>query len=93
MVATSRRSKFSPDLNLFQMGVVLVGVPLVLELVCISVLFYLYKAAEEQSKRVEHTRNVRSVSDRIMNGYAAAAISVMEFSSKRAQDSKTKYLN
>lgn len=93
MVATSRRSKFSPDLNLFQMGVVLVGVPLVLELVCISVLFYLYKAAEEQSKRVEHTRNVRSVSDRIINGYASAGTAVLEYSFKRDQESRTKYQN
>lgn len=93
MVATRQRSKFSLDLNLFQMGVVLVGVPLVLELVCISVLFYLYKAAEEQSKRVEHTRNVRSVSDRIINGYASAGTAVLEYSFKRDQESRVKYLN
>ncbi len=65
MVSEKKRIKF--DLNVFQMGHVLVGVPLLFEIVFIILLFGLYKTAEAKTVEVEHTRNVRAVADRVLN--------------------------
>jgi len=91
MVAQRKRLKF--DLNVFQMGLVLVGVPLLFETLLIAVLFGLYKAAERETGKVEHTRDVRAVADRVLNGFAAASMSLLEFSFRRDQNSRMEFLH
>lgn len=78
---------------MFQMGLVLVGVPLLFELVFIVILYGFFKAAEAKTLEVEHTRNVRAVADRVLNGYAAAAMSLLEFSFRRDQNSRMEFMH
>jgi PAS domain S-box-containing protein len=91
MASDRKRLRF--DLNVFQMGLVLVGVPLLIETLIIAVLFGLYKAAESQTTKVEHTRDVRAVADRVLNGYGAASMSLLEFSFRRDQNSRMEFLH
>ncbi|MBA3859620.1 MAG: hypothetical protein C0507_22160 [Cyanobacteria bacterium PR.3.49] len=91
MASERKRVKF--DLNVFQMGLVLVGVPLLIETLIIAVLFGLYKKAEEETAKVEHTRDVRAVADRVLNGYGAASMSLLEFSFRRDQNSRMEFLH
>ncbi|MCC7531680.1 MAG: hypothetical protein IT342_24465, partial [Candidatus Melainabacteria bacterium] len=90
-VPSKRRLRF--DLNVFQMGLVLVGVPLLFEIIFVIGLFVAYKAAEAKTAEVEHTRNVRAVADRVLNGYAAASMSLLEFSFRRDQNSRMEYMH
>ncbi len=86
-----RRPKF--DLNVFQMGLVLVGVPLIFEIVFVAFIYGFYKTAEAKTFEVEHTRNVRAVADRVLNGYAAASMALLEFSFRRDQNSRMEFMH
>ena len=90
-VPKQQRLRF--DLSVFQMGLVLVGVPLLVEIIFIVGLFVAYKAAEAKTAEVEHTRNVRAIADRVLNGYAAASMSLLEFSFRRDQNSRIEYMH
>jgi len=90
-IPSKRRLKF--DLSVFQMGLVLVGVPLLFEIIFVIGLFVAYKAAEAKTAEVEHTRNVRAIADRVLNGYAAASMSLLEFSFRRDQNSRMEYMH
>lgn len=91
MVSEKKRIRFG--LNVFQMGLVLIGVPLLFELGFMIGIYDLYKRAEAKTAEVEHTRNVRAVADRVLNGYAAASMSLLEFSFRRDQNSRTEYMH
>lgn len=80
-------------LTLFQMGLVLVGVPLLFEMVFIVGMYWFYKTAEAKTIEVEHTRNVRAEADRVLNGYAAASMSLLEFSFRRDQNSRMEFMH
>ena len=88
-----RRKKPKFDLTMFQMGLVLVGVPLLFEMTFIIGLYWFYKTAEAKTIEVEHTRNVRAEADRVLNGYAAASMSLLEFSFRRDQNSRMEYMH
>lgn len=78
---------------MFQMGLVLVGVPLLFEMIFIIGLYWFYKTAEAKTIEVEHTRNVRAEADRVLNGYAAASMSLLEFSFRRDQNSRMEFMH
>ncbi len=91
MVSAKKSFKF--DLNVFQMGLVLVGVPLLFEIAFVVTLFVFYKQAEAKTAEVTHTRDVRAVADRVLNGYAAASMSLLEFSFRRDQNSRMEFVH
>lgn len=94
-VQEGRTEKKKPrfDLTMFQMGLVLVGVPLLFEMAFIVGLYWFYKTAEAKTIEVEHTRNVRAEADRVLNGYAAASMSLLEFSFRRDQNSRMEFMH
>lgn len=92
-VEASRKKKPRFDLTMFQMGLVLVGVPLIFEMTFIIGLYWFYKTAEAKTIEVEHTRNVRAEADRVLNGYAAASMSLLEFSFRRDQNSRMEFMH
>lgn len=91
--APNRKEKLKFDLTMFQMGLVLVGVPLLFEMTFIIGLYWFYKTAEAKTIEVEHTRNVRAEADRVLNGYAAASMSLLEFSFRRDQNSRMEFMH
>ncbi len=91
--APSKKEKLKFDLTMFQMGLVLVGVPLLFEMTFIIGLYWFYKTAEAKTIEVEHTRNVRAEADRVLNGYAAASMSLLEFSFRRDQNSRMEFMH
>lgn len=92
-VAAGKKEKIKFDLTMFQMGLVLVGVPLLFEMIFIIGLYWFYKTAEAKTIEVEHTRNVRAEADRVLNGYAAASMSLLEFSFRRDQNSRMEFMH
>lgn len=90
-LAEPEKRRLGFDLNVFQMGLVLVGVPLLFEMSFIAGLFWFYKTAEAKTIEVMHTRNVRAEADRVLNGYAAASMALLEFSFRRDQNSRMEF--
>ncbi|MBS1957711.1 MAG: PAS domain S-box protein [Cyanobacteria bacterium SZAS-4] len=87
----SEKESYKFDLNVFQMGLVLVGVPLLFEIIFVVSLFVLYKHAEAKTLEVAHARDVRAVADRVLNGYAAASMALLEFSFRRDNNSRMEF--
>lgn len=68
------------------------GVPLLLQLIFVVVLFYLLNQAETLTMRVERARQIRAAAGRLQNGFGAASISLLEYGYGKMPGSKNRFL-
>lgn len=92
MQSITSRLRRGPSVNLLQTGIILVGVPLIMQLVFVSILLSLLHQSEAQAKKVESARRIRATGDRLIHGYSAASVSLLDYGYSKSTDAKTRYL-
>lgn len=95
-MASQRLNKLPPakpifDLNLFRTGILLVGVPILLEVLFVLVLFALLSQVETQANQIERAREMRVATDRVLNHYSRASIALLEYAWDEDRQAKARY--